>query len=61
MNIGTASVMIVALLLGGIAFIYYRCHHLSRSLAYQRKTVQAERLKELVGLTSHPTKQLENI
>ena len=57
MNIGTASVIILVLLVAGVAFIYQRCRQLSSSVPTKgtKGTLQAERMVELEELTSLET------
>ena len=56
-NIGTASVVILALVLAGVAFIYQRCHQLgcSGTTKATKGTLQTERMVELEELTSLQT------
>ena len=57
MNIGTASVAILALVLAGVAFIYQRCQQLGCSVTTKglKATLQKERLTELEELSSLQT------
>ena len=60
MNIGTASVFFLVLVLLGAVFIYKRCKWLSRSdcvgdTTGSGTTVETERMMELVQLKTHQT------